>query len=101
MSKHQVAQDFIDKVKADKAAKELHQDPAFTLDQIISTLNLVKKETEGIFNLPPPAPKVEEPVKEDVPMAGDQMPNLDEQTPAPETNEEMKNEESKADPAQQ
>jgi hypothetical protein len=32
MSKHQVAQDFIDKVKADKAAKELHQDPAFTLD---------------------------------------------------------------------
>lgn len=29
------------------------------------------------------------------------MPNLDEQTPAPETNEEMKNEESKADPAQQ
>jgi len=34
-------------------------------------LNLVKKETEGIFNLPPPAPKVEEPVKEDVPMAED------------------------------
>ena len=29
------------------------------------------------------------------------MPDLDEQTPAPETNEEMKNEESKADPAQQ
>lgn len=33
------------------------------------------------------------------------MPNLDEQQPAPEsqteTNEEMKNEESKADPAQQ
>lgn len=29
------------------------------------------------------------------------MPNLDEQTPAAETNEEMKNEESKADPAQQ
>lgn len=31
----------------------------------------------------------------------DDMPNLDDQTPAPETNEEMKNEESKAEtPAQ-
>jgi len=27
-----------------------------------------KKETEAIFNLPPPKPKVEEEVKKDVPM---------------------------------
>ena len=30
--KHQVAQTFIDKVKTDRASKELTQDPAFTLD---------------------------------------------------------------------
>jgi|TARA_B110000305_G_C19072283_1_gene462233 hypothetical protein len=41
-------------------------------------LTLLKKETEGIFNLPPPKPKEpEEPKKEDVPMKEDDMPNLD------------------------
>ena len=55
---------FMEGVKADRAAKELYQDPAYTCDQIINTMNGLKKETEDIFNLPPPKPK-EEPKPEE------------------------------------
>ena len=48
-------ENLIAAVKADKAAKELYQDPAYTLDQIIAAIEVCKRETEAIFNLPPPA----------------------------------------------
>ena len=57
----------MDGVKADRAAKQLFQDPAYNLDQIINGLNALKKETEAIFNLPPPKPKAE-----DVKMEGEE-----------------------------
>jgi len=44
-------------VKSDRASKELFQDPMYTCDQIIGTMDSLKKDTEGIFNLPPPKPK--------------------------------------------
>ena len=53
---------FMEGVKADRAAKELHQNPVYNLDGIIRTLETLKKETESIFNRPPP--KVEAPVDE-------------------------------------
>ena len=52
-------------VKADRDSKQLYQDPAFSLDKIISDLNLLKKETDAIFNAPPPKPKEEEKPKEE------------------------------------
>ena len=58
--KLEVGQKIIDGVKADRAAKQLFQDPAYNLDQIINGLAALKKETESIFNLPPPKPKTEE-----------------------------------------
>ena len=47
---------FIAQVK--KASKKLHKDPAHTLDQIMEAIESLQKESENIFNLPPP--KVEE-----------------------------------------
>ena len=58
------AQAFFDKVQADRAAKQLHQDPAYTLDQINSTLSLLKSETDAIF-AGVKAPVVVEPPKEE------------------------------------
>lgn len=58
-------------MKAERAAKQLHEDPSFKLDDIISTLDLCRKETEAIFNLPPPIKK-EEPKQEDETMAGNE-----------------------------
>lgn len=71
--KQTFAAEFIEKVKADRAAKQLHENPAFKLDEIINILDDTKKQTDGIFNLPPPKPKEEkkeEDKKEDVPMDG-------------------------------
>ena len=56
---------LIEGVKADRAAKQLFEDPAYNLNQIINGLAALKKETEGIFNLPPPKPKVQEPAPTD------------------------------------
>ena len=42
-------------VKAEKATKKLYEDPTYTLDQIIAAIEVCKRETEAIFNLPPPA----------------------------------------------
>lgn len=53
----------MDAVKADRASKALHQNPDYNLDGIIHTLNTLKKDTDVIFNRPPP--KVEEPKAEE------------------------------------
>ena len=58
-------------VKADRAAKQLFEDPAFTCDQIIGTMNSLKYDTENIFNLPPPKPKSPEKPAEDKPTEGE------------------------------
>ena len=58
--KHTSTENMIAAVKADKASKQLYENPAYTLDQIIAAIESCKRETENIFNLPPP-PKVEKP----------------------------------------
>jgi len=55
------AQELIDGVKAD-AEKPKHEDPKYTLREIIAKLDSTRKDTEAIFNLPPPKP--EEPAGE-------------------------------------
>lgn len=55
---------FMDGVKADRAAKQLFEDPAYTCDQIIGTMNSLKYDSENIFNLPPPKPKEEKPAEQ-------------------------------------
>lgn len=60
--KHSSTENMIAAVKADKASKQLHENPAYTLDQIIAAIESCKRETENIFNLPPP--KKEEPKPE-------------------------------------
>lgn len=62
------AMDFFGKVKTDKESKQLFQDPAFGIEGITAHLNLLKSETEAIFNAPPPKkeePKPEEPKADD------------------------------------
>lgn len=51
----------MDKVAADKAAKQPHEEPAYGVEGVIAHQNLLKSETEAIFNAPPP--KKEEPPK--------------------------------------
>lgn len=41
-------------MKKDCESKQKYEDPAYNLDQIISTLDKTKRDTEAIFNLPPP-----------------------------------------------
>lgn len=73
-------------MQTDRASKQLYQDPAYTLDQIIETLRLLKSETESIFaKVKPPAP--EKPA-EDAKMESEE--------PKPEENAEMKSEEQPA-----
>jgi len=90
-------------VKADRAAKELHQDPIYNLDGIILTLETLKKETESIFNRPPPkveAPPVDEKMDEEKAKEAEGEAKPDETAAAPEDKKEgdaeMKNEEGKA-----
>jgi hypothetical protein len=52
------AETLIAGVKADRAAKELYQNPAYTLDQIIGAIESCKRDTEAIFNQAPPKPEV-------------------------------------------
>ena len=54
LKKQEEVAKFMQDVKADREAKQLYQDPAFNLDAIINKLNLLKSETEAIFNAPPP-----------------------------------------------
>jgi hypothetical protein len=51
----------MDKVAADKAAKQPHEEPAYGIEGVIAHQSLLKSETEAIFNAPPP--KKEEPAK--------------------------------------
>jgi hypothetical protein len=39
---------FMDGVKADRAAKQLYEDPAYNCDLIKGTINGLKKATEGM-----------------------------------------------------
>lgn len=57
--------DFFGKVKADREAKQLYQEPAFGIEGIESHLKLLFAETEAIFHKPPP--KKEEPKPEEKP----------------------------------
>jgi len=93
-------------VQADRASKQPHDDPLYNLDGIIRTLETLKKETDAIFNRPPPKP--EEPpaadanMKDDKAAEGEKQPDQPEgsgEAPAEEKKEgdaEMKNEEAKA-----
>lgn len=89
------AQALFDGVKADRAAKQLFQDPKYTLDQIIDTLTLLKAESESIFAAVKP-PKKEEAPKEDVKM--DESKPADDQKPA---DAEMNNEEAQPEESKQ
>jgi hypothetical protein len=63
LKKQEEGEKFMAGVKADQESKQLYQDPSFSLDQIINTLNLLRKETEAIFNAP--APKADEQMKDE------------------------------------
>lgn len=96
------AETFMAGVKADQNSKQLHDDPAYNLDGIILTLETLKKETQAIFDRPPP--KKEEP-KKDEPMKDEKAEGEGakaEEPPAEEKKEgegdaEMKNEEGKTE----
>lgn len=53
--------EVIEKANADIAAKKTWEDPAYTLEQVQSYIQLLISETDSIFNAPPP--KKEEPPK--------------------------------------
>jgi len=93
-------------VQADRASKQPHDDPLYNLDGIIRTLETLRKETDAIFNRPPPKP--EEPPAADANMKddkaaeaeGEKQPEGSGEAPAEEKKEgdaEMKNEEAKAE----
>lgn len=92
-------------VQADRAAKQLHDDPKYNLDGIIRTLDTLKKETEAIFNRPPPkpeAPAADTNMKDDKGEAaeGEKQPEGSAEAPPEDQKEgdaEMKNEEAKAE----
>jgi len=44
----------MDGVKKDRESKQLYQDPAYKLDDIINGISHLKSQCEGNFNLPPP-----------------------------------------------
>lgn len=94
---------FMEGVKADRAAKELHQDPIYNLDGIILTLETLKKETDAIFAAAPAklpdAPEDEKMNEEKAKGAeGETKPDAKAATPEDKKagDAEMKNEEGKA-----
>ena len=60
----------MEKVQADKAAKQPYEEPAYGIDGVIAHLNLLKSETEAIFKAPPPKKEKQEPPKNE-PMSED------------------------------
>ena len=84
-------------VKKDRESKQLFEDPAYKLDDIINCISDLKTECEKIFSLPPPK-------KETVPdakMEGDDD-KKEEKAPTaengkPQEDAEMKNEEKPAE----
>lgn len=86
---HTTCETLIAGVKADKAAKELHQNPDYNLDQIINAIETCKRKTEAIFNLPPPKPEPTTAEKK-----AEEAGSSDKKAErAPEADAEMKNEE--------
>jgi len=57
LKKHQACQEYFQKVEADKAAKQLHQDAAYKLNDITAMLSQMKTETNAILSTPPPKPE--------------------------------------------
>lgn len=49
------AEKFMGSVRADRDSKQLWQDPSFTLEQVLQKIQLLKSETEAVFNAPIPA----------------------------------------------
>ncbi len=88
IKKLEEARKFFEGVKADQAAKKLYENPAYSLNQIIQTLSLLKSETDAIFNAPPP--KVE---KSDEKMKEDEAKSSEKKEEAAPEDSEMKNEE--------
>lgn len=86
---------FFDNVKKDRESKQLYENPAFNLNQIISTASLLKSEAEAVFAaVKPPAPKVEEPVKaEDAKMEDAEKPAEETKPEDAEMKDEAKPEE--------
>lgn len=84
---HASAEAIIAGVKKDKESKQLHENPAYTLDQIISAIETCKRKTEAIFNLPPP--KKEATTAEKTAEAG----SSEKKAEAAPADAEMKNEE--------
>lgn len=77
-------------VKAEQESKPLYENPSYSVEQIDNIIQSTKKETEAIFNLPPPKPKVEEPEKTDVPMEESKPAEVPEGTEAPATEQPEK-----------
>lgn len=77
-------------VKADQAAKKLYEDPAYTLDQIIGGIDSIKKETEAIFNLPPPPKSAEKKTEDSTAESGEKKKEAEAEA---KPDAEMKNEE--------
>lgn len=88
VTKQSSAQSLMDGVKKDRESKQLYEDPAYILDDVINTISNLKRECEGIFSLPPPVEKKTDDVKMD-----------DAEKPAEngEKDVEMKNEEKPAE----
>ena len=63
-TKLQEAEKFMEGVQQDRASKQPFQDPNYNLDAVIQTLENLKKDTDKIFNRPPPKPKEPEPSKD-------------------------------------
>jgi len=96
-SKQNSAASLMDGVKKDRESKQLFEDPAYKLDDVINCISNLKSETEGIFSLPPPKEK-----SPDAKMDGDD--EKKEEKPAEEADKgkedvEMKNEEKPAEEA--
>jgi hypothetical protein len=55
MAIHHEVSELMENVKADKKAKDPSQDPAFSLDQIVKSVEQLKRDTDYIFKNPPDA----------------------------------------------
>lgn len=88
---------LMDAVKADRAAKQPHEDPFYKLEQIIDSIDSTRRDTEAILNLPAPIKTAADKLLEDSSTAdsGDKKKEGDKKT-APDGDAEMKNEEPKA-----
>lgn len=92
-------QKFCEGVQADREAKQLHENPAYNLDQIISMIDKTKRDTEAIFNLPPPKPetkKAEDSTADSGEKKQEASPTNEAKAQEPAGDAEMQNEEKPA-----